>query len=126
MMTVDTIANYLNKKYLEWQQTTGKRTTVREWSKVLDVSYTSLIGWMNGVHPPSTDNLKRLENARDGAGEPLFGHELLDMAASFDNPLDEESQRLLDLMHSIPAERRGELLGLVEDYLTANGWRRVK
>ena len=119
------ITDYLNNKYLQWQGGKGRRATVREWAKELGVSYTSLVGWLNGNHPPSADNIKKLMDARTAEGQPVFGPELMDyVGVEVGN--DQETQRLLDVMASIPPDHRPELMQVIEEFLTLKGWRRVK
>lgn len=119
-------AKYLNQKYLEWQSSTGRRATVREWAATLGVSYTSLVGWLNGVHPPSPENVQRLLRAKDEQGNPYFGAEL-EQVVGIDALMtgDPETDRILEALRLTPPAHREELLALIDQFLRSKGWRKL-
>jgi transcriptional regulator with XRE-family HTH domain len=59
-MNVGKLGDFLNQKYLEWQLTTGRKQSYQTFSKYLGVSYSTMMGWMNDTHPPSSDNLRKM------------------------------------------------------------------
>ena len=72
---------YLNKRYLEWQLKTNSKQSYQSFAKYLGVSYTTMMGWINGVHPPKGENLRKLakvlgDEIYDVAGEPRPDSEL--------------------------------------------------
>ena len=97
-------AEYLNSKFLEWQNQTRRRRTVTEFASYLDVSYTSLVGWMNGVHPPSLANVRKLSGK--------LGPEIYDVMG-MTPPLDEVS------LESLPPDLRADLDAAMRDMARA-------
>lgn len=51
---------YLEKKYLEWQQVVGERKTVREFAEYIGVSASSITMWWKGKRTPEGDNIQKL------------------------------------------------------------------
>lgn len=51
---------YLESKYLEWQQLVGGRKTVRQFAEYIGVSASSITMWWNGKRAPEGDNVRRL------------------------------------------------------------------
>lgn len=68
---MDKFADYLTQKFLEWQMSTGKKKTIREFARYLGIKYTTLIGYLNGNHPPNSYNLEILA--------PVIGYEVFDV-----------------------------------------------
>lgn len=60
MSTKQQFADYLNKKFLEWQLNRGVPTSMTEWAKWMNVPNTSLSMWMNAVRLPVGDNIYKL------------------------------------------------------------------
>ena len=55
-----TIAEWLNRKFLEWEQSQGKRKTLGQFSEYLEVSRISLSDWINGKYAPKAQNIGRI------------------------------------------------------------------
>lgn len=51
---------YLEYKYLEWQQVVGERKTVRQFAEYIGVSASSITMWWKGKRVPEGDNVRRL------------------------------------------------------------------
>jgi len=51
---------FLEIKFLQWQQESGGRRTVREFSKYLGVSQSSVSMWWNGDRVPEGTNVQKL------------------------------------------------------------------
>lgn len=51
---------YLEKKYLEWQQSVGGRKTVRQFAEYIGVSASSITMWWNNNRTPERKNANRL------------------------------------------------------------------
>jgi len=54
------VGEWLEKRFLDWQQQEGKRKTVTEFAKSIGVSRDMLNQWMNGRMKPGNQNLEKL------------------------------------------------------------------
>jgi len=99
-------ADFINKKYVEWQAQNGKRKTLEEFSAYLGISRPLLSMWMNGVHRPGNENMKLLVE--------IFGLEVYD---ALDLPRPDP-----DLYHvqahwvGLPPEAKKKIRDIVEKY----------
>jgi transcriptional regulator with XRE-family HTH domain len=62
---------FLEKRYLEWQNEQGKRKTLEEFAGYIGVSRPLLNMWMNGNRQPGVESLRLLSN--------IFGLEVYDL-----------------------------------------------
>ncbi len=66
-----TFPEYLERKYLNWQNRLGKRKTIDEFARLLGVSRPSITMWMNGSRKPGLENIRLLS--------AIFGLEIYDI-----------------------------------------------
>lgn len=69
--TMDTFPQWINRKFVEWQASQGKRKTVEEFAIYLGVSRPLLNMWMNGNKKPGRENINLLSE--------IFGNEVFDI-----------------------------------------------
>lgn len=62
---------YIEKKYLEWQNQEGKRKSIEEFAMYLGVSQPALSHWMSGNRTPSVSTIQLLAD--------IFGDEVYDV-----------------------------------------------
>ena len=55
-----TFSQYLEMKYLEWQQKQGGRKTIAEFAAYLGIAQTTASSYMNGVRKPEGEKLQRI------------------------------------------------------------------
>jgi transcriptional regulator with XRE-family HTH domain len=68
---MDTFPQWVNRKFVEWQASLGKRKTVEEFAIYLGVSRPLLNMWMNGNKKPGRENIKLLAET--------FGNDIYDV-----------------------------------------------
>ena len=56
------IAAWLNRRFLEWQSSTGARKSIRDFSEYLGVDYSLLTKWLSGTAAPGNENVIILGN----------------------------------------------------------------
>jgi len=54
------VAEWLNTKFLEWEQAEKKRKTLGQFAEYLGVSRISLSDWLSGKYVPKVQNLGRI------------------------------------------------------------------
>lgn len=69
--TMDTFPQWINRKFVEWQASQGKRKTVEEFAIYLGISRPLLNMWMNGNKKPGRENINLLAE--------VFGNEVFDV-----------------------------------------------
>lgn len=55
-------AQFLEMKFLEWQQKEGGRKTVADFAEYIGVAQTTASSYMNGKRKPDGENLRRIAN----------------------------------------------------------------
>jgi len=75
---MQTLPEYLTKRYLAWQADEGERKTLEDYARYLGVNRSLLSYWMNGSRVPSDENVKKLalkvhEVTVDRIGKHLIG-----------------------------------------------------
>ena len=109
------VADLLFKKYLEWQNGEGKRLSVVEYAKYLDVSQQTLSTWMNGKNEPR--DRKNINKLYEKLGPEIYDVLELDRP-SYAHPEIEEGVRELALaIQEIPEEYRDETRNVIMDIL---------
>lgn len=66
-----TFKEFIEKKYLEWQNEQGKRKSVAEYAVFLGVSQPLVSMWMNGSKKPGKGNIKALYD--------IYGEEVIEV-----------------------------------------------
>lgn len=114
------IAEFLNVKFLEWQMATGKKQTVRAYAKIIGIKYSTLIGYMNGDHPPNASNLEVLAAA--------FGYEVYDyLNLSRPTPGIGELRAAYDILDPKQREELADQVDkLITDFLESQGLTKLK
>lgn len=105
-----TVAEWLEKKHLEWQTQLGERKKAKEFAEHLGIKPTTYSSWVNGGVLPTGDNLKLV------AGK--LGYEIYDILGV---PRPDPIEEVKTALGMLPPERGDELLKLVTDWLTTNG-----
>jgi transcriptional regulator with XRE-family HTH domain len=103
-------AEWIESKYLEWQNSTGKRQTISKFADYLGVSRPLLSMWLNGARSPSTENVKVLAET--------LGAEVYDIL-SIPRP-DPDLERLTNLWDHIPLDARKKIAKKAEEYAKEN------
>lgn len=105
-----TFPEYLEKKYLEWQNSLGRRKTVEEFAAWLGVSRPLMTMWLNGKRRPGVENLKLLS--------AVFGNEIYDiLGIERPNPY---LQRISQLFERLSPEHQRRLAEDAEKYEVKN------
>jgi len=108
------VSDLLNRKFLEWQSSSGKRQSIRSFAKYLNVKETSLSGWINADILPEGDNLIKLSNK--------FGYEIYDIMG-----LDRPDKRLRELQaeyDAIPEDHKDDMLEVIRRWMREQGWKK--
>lgn len=114
-MTVN-FPEFIERKYLEWQNREGKRKSIEEFAIYIGVSQPALSLWMGGKRTPSAQTVHLLAE--------IFGNEVYDVLGlprpnpdlHSDDPAAVR-QTLLGIVHQILADRHGKrLVAQVELY----------
>lgn len=108
-------ADWLNKKFLQWQLEANERQTIRSFAAYLDVKETSLSGWMRGVSDPTGDNLRQLADV-------LGDYEIYDIVGE-ERP-DPQLKELRARYDAVPPENVQEFFNWVDQFLAERGWHR--
>lgn len=103
-------AEFMTKKYVEWQASSGKRKTLDEFSAYIGVSRPLLSMWLNGKKRPGKENIKILAE--------IFGSEIYDVL-SIPRP-DPDLERLKNIWKFIPENDRRKLAEQGEKYAAKN------
>lgn len=113
---MNNFAQFMNKKYVEWQAELGKRKTLEEFAAYIGVSRPLLSMWMNGTHKPGHENSKILIE--------IFGIETYDaLELPRPNPL---LQAINARWERIPPDKQQKLLELSEQFEIKNDEQRLQ
>lgn len=90
---------FLEYKFLEWQQREGGRKTVRQFAAYIGVSAASISTWWNENRTPEGDNVRKLADklgieVYDALGIPRPDEDLLYITQNWQNYTEEEKQQL--------------------------------
>lgn len=105
-----TFSKFLEIKYLEWQNTQGKRKTIEEFAAYLGVSRPLLNMWMNGNRKPGKDSLRVLSET--------LGNEVYDVLG-YERP-NPYLQKINQLFERLTPEHQQKLAQDAERYETKN------
>lgn len=106
---------FLEMKFLEWQQESGGRKTVLEFAKYLGVSQQTVSNWWNNTRVPEGANVQKLAR--------VLGLEVYDVL-NLPRP-DEHLHYVQKLWDHLSPEERRTLREQAEKYATKNESRRV-
>jgi transcriptional regulator with XRE-family HTH domain len=98
-MHIMNFPEYLERKFLTWQQQQGKRKTIVEFANYLGVSQAVLSMWLNGSRSPNQSSVQLLsktfgDEVYDALGLPRPNENLSYIEHNWDN-LPPEQQRAL-------------------------------
>jgi len=112
-----TLAKWLEKKYLEWMYLGGSIRTQKDFAEYLGVSQPVLNRYMTGRHKrPDFEIIVKFADK--------LGPEIYDVVG-LDRP-ESVVRELKEAYEAVPEENQREFLDMIEKYLLANGWKRVK
>jgi len=97
-------------KFLEWQQKTGGRRTVKQFAEYIGVGQTTVSGWWNEGRKPEGDNVSKLAR--------LFGTDVYDVLG-----LPRPEENLLYIQSNwdqLSARERKAIRDMAEKYVTSN------
>lgn len=114
-MCIVTFRQFLELKFLEWQQESGGRKTVLEFAKHLGVSQQSVSNWWNGDRVPEGANVQKLAKR--------LGLEVYDVL-NLPRP-DADLHYLTREWDNLPPDVRRALREQAEKYATQNEARRA-
>jgi len=112
------LSTWLNKKLQEWEWKKGRRQSVSEFARYLDVKQPSLTRWMAGDNPPTGGNLKKLA---DKLGVEIY--EVLGL------PRPEVTESELADRYNVPPENKAEFIQdtrkFIEQWFLDHGWKLI-
>lgn len=106
---------FLEMKFLEWQQDSGGRKTVLEFAKHIGVSQSTISTWWNGDRIPEGVNVQKLAR--------VLGLEVYD-ALNLPRP-DENLHYVQKAWERLSPEERRTLREQAEKYAEKNDFRRI-
>lgn len=113
---MDTFPQWINRKFVEWQASQGKRKTVEEFAIYLGISRPLLNMWMNGNKKPGRENINLLSE--------VFGNEVFDvLGLPRPNPY---LQRVNRLWEFLPESVQKKIAEEAEKYEATNEVQRVE
>ena len=115
LMTGSKFADWLEKKYLEWQMERG-RASIRKFSAWLGINHALVVQWMNAKTRPGEKSALLLADK--------LGFEVYD-ALEIPGPNPDEIE-LIRAYRAIPPDDQQALLDLIDMWLTQHGFRRVE
>lgn len=68
-----TFQDWLQQKFIEWEQTQPRRQTYSAFAKYLGTKQSTLSQWMNGNNPPSSEGIRLLAEKLGNEVYPLLG-----------------------------------------------------
>lgn len=104
-------SEWITQKFLQWQNTEGKRKTLEEFAAYIGTSRPLLNMWMNGTKPrPGIENIKNFAE--------IFGDEIYDvLEMPRPNPYKKNIDRVWDFL---PEDFQKRLSEEVAEYETKN------
>lgn len=108
---VTELADWLNKRYLEWQVKTGVRQPMRAFADYLGIKPTSLSNWLNSSIPPSKDNVDKIA---EKLGPEIY--DILGLARP-----DPNEEKLLEMYRAIDPNDKEGFLDWAARYLIEMG-----
>lgn len=102
---------FLEFKFLEWQQKEGGRKTVAEFAQYIGVSQTTISGWWNQSHSPEGKNLQKLAlklglEVYDTLGLPRPDADLYYIQKNWDKAGPETRKQIRDQLEKYMTENR--------------------
>ncbi len=108
---VGNLSDWLNKKFLEWQNQKGRPQKAKAFAEHLDVKYTTYSGWVNSKIPPSKENVEKLA--------AKLGPEIYDILGMLRPDPDEE--KWLSVFRAVPPGNKKALMDLAVRFLLECG-----
>lgn len=94
-------SEFLERKFLTWQASQGKRRTIGEFAKSIGVAQTTVSSWLNGERKPEGESLRKLANklgidVYDALGLPRPDADLLYMQQHWDEISADDRRAIRD------------------------------
>jgi transcriptional regulator with XRE-family HTH domain len=105
-----TFKQFLEMKFLEWQQQAGSRKTAKEFAEYLGVGQTTISSWWNANRKPEGENLVKLSKR--------FGIEVYDVLG-LPRP-NENLSYLQRIWDDLPPEQQSEVVSFVNKLKARN------
>jgi len=106
------VAEWLNAKFLEWEQAEKKRKTLGQFAEYLGVSRISLSDWLSGKYVPKVQNLGRIAEK--------LGYEIYDvmgMPRPLPSELDEKVNELIQAAMQFPPEIQAHVIAAFRELI---------
>lgn len=106
----ETVTNWLNSKFLAWEQSQGKRQTISAFAKYLGVPQPSLSNWMAGTHEPSGENLYKIAK--------ILGNEIYEIMGITEYPIlssDPLVNEIAEAWEYLPEATKDEIRKIYQD-----------
>ena len=103
------IAEWLNLKFLSWEQSEGRRKTLGQFAEYLGVSRISLSDWINGKYAPKAQNIGKLAQ-RLG----LEIYDLVGIPRPLPQQFDDRINELVNLTAQFPKEIQTAIIGVYQ------------
>lgn len=120
---VETVAEFLNRNFREWEISRGRRQTVTSFARYLGVKQPTLNRWMTGDNPPTGDNVHKLA--------AKLGYEIYDIVGGEPpSPILETLRAAQDYYDALPPEAQAAYLErinqIIQDTYSEFGGKRLK
>ena len=106
------IAEWLNLKFLSWEQSEGRRKTLGQFAEYLGVSRISLSDWMNGKYAPKAQNIGKLA---ERLGLEIY--DLVGIPRPLPQQLDDRINKLINLTTQFPKDIQTAIIGVYQKLL---------
>lgn len=103
------IAEWLNLKFLSWEQSEGRRKTLGEFAEYLGVSRISLSDWINGKYAPKAQNIGKLA---ERLGLEIY--DLVGIPRPLPQQMDSKIIELVNLTAQFPNEIQTAIIGVYQ------------
>lgn len=106
------VAEWLNTKFLEWEQAEKKRKTLGQFAEYLGVSRISLSDWLSGKYVPKVQNLGRIAEK--------LGYEIYDimgMPRPMPVELDDKVNELIQAAMQFPPEIQAHVIAAFRELI---------
>ena len=110
-------SEWLEKKFLEWQNQIGKRKTLTAFAKHLGISQPLLSRYLNDGVMPGIDKIPFLAEK--------LGPEVYEFV-NLDTPADPAIRELQAAYNVLPPEEKQEIMQIILDFAERHGYKKVK
>lgn len=104
------VSDWLHLKFLEWERSEGKRKTMTQFAKYLEVSQVSLSDWLNGKYLPKGQNIGKIANK---LGYEIY--DILGISRPHITDVDEQVNQLVQIAMQFPPDIQANVLGAMRE-----------